>query len=96
MKPYAEKFYKSKAWRQCRDSYAKAAGGLCERCLAKGIFQPGIIVHHKIEITPETIDDPNITLNWNNLEFVCRDCHAELHSGKTRRYQVDELGRVLL
>lgn len=94
MKEYAKSFYKSKAWQQCRDAYAKAAGGLCERCMAKGLYKPGEIVHHKVSITPDNIGDPSVTLCWDNLELVCRDCHADIHRGRERRYTIDELGRV--
>lgn len=95
MKEFAKGFYKSAAWKRCRAAYAKAAGGLCERCLSKGLYNPGEIVHHKTELTPDNINNPAIALSWDNLELVCRNCHAELH-GAERRYRVDELGRVLL
>lgn len=77
MKEWAKHFYKSKAWRECRDAYFVSRHGLCERC-----GQPGKIVHHKIYLTPENIDDPDVTLNWDNLELLCQTCHnAEHHSG---------------
>ena len=94
---YAKNFYESKAWKECRKSYIKSVGGLCEDCLAKGIYKPGIIVHHIKHITPENITDVSITLNWNNLRYVCRDCHGEEHSNKgNRRYYVDEAGNVII
>lgn len=94
MKDYSAAFYSSKAWKETRRAYRKSVGGLCEICLKKGIYKPGEIVHHKIHLTPENVNDPAVALNWNNLQLVCRDCHAELH-GETRRYKVDELGRVI-
>lgn len=94
MKEYARTFYSSKAWRDCRRAYAKSKGGLCERCLSRGIYKPGEIVHHKVYITPENIQDPAVTLSWENLELVCRDCHAQEHDGLKRRYKVDDMGRV--
>ena len=94
MKDYAKAFYCSKAWKETRKAYAKSKGGLCERCLKKGLCVPGEIVHHKVYLTPENINDPAVTLNWNNLELVCRDCHAQEHDGLRRRYKVDELGRI--
>jgi len=36
-------------------------------------------VHHKIHLTPHNIDDPNITLSEDNLELLCRECHAIEH-----------------
>lgn len=94
MKPYAERFYKSKTWQRCRTEYAKSVGGLCERCRAEGKITPGVIVHHKVNINPDNILDPDVTLNWDNLELLCRDHHAEEHEKKVKRYRVDGLGRV--
>lgn len=91
-KEFAKAFYRSKAWQRCRNAYAKSVGGLCERCLACGVYTPGEIVHHKREITVDNINNPSITLNWDNLELVCRDCHSVEHSKK--RYFIDDSGRV--
>ena len=96
MKEYAESFYKSQAWKNTRAAYAKSKGGLCENCLSKGIYKSGEIVHHKIHLTPENISDPSVSLNWNNLELLCRDCHAFMHDRKKRRYKLDEMGRVII
>ena len=82
MKEFAEKFYKSKAWARCRAAYAKSRGNLCEVCLSKGIIKPGVIVHHKVHIDPDTINDPNVTLSFDNLQLLCRDCHAQVHDKK--------------
>lgn len=95
MKDFAASFYKSKAWQRCRASFVKSKGGLCERCLAEGIAEAGVIVHHKIELTPENIGRPEITLNHANLELLCRKHHAEAHGARVRRYTIDQLGRVI-
>ena len=43
-------------------------------------------MHHKVYLTPENIGDPTVTLDWSNLELVCRSCHdAEHELGKQRR-----------
>ena len=93
MRELAEGFYKSAAWQNCRSAYAASKHWLCEVCLAKGRYVPGEIVHHKIHITPENITKPEITLSWDNLQLLCRDCHADMHK-PAKRYTVDELGRV--
>lgn len=62
-------------------------------CRARGLIVPGEIVHHKIHIEPENINNPNIALNWDNLQLLCRQCHGEAH-GTAKRYKVDEFGRV--
>ncbi|MBC8531797.1 HNH endonuclease signature motif containing protein [Gehongia tenuis] len=92
-KEFAKAFYRSRAWRNTREAYAASVGWLCEDCLAAGIYKPGEIVHHKVALMPSNIDDPGITLAWNNLRLVCRDCHAKEHGG-TKRYKVDEAGRL--
>ncbi|MBP3673948.1 MAG: HNH endonuclease [Oscillospiraceae bacterium] len=102
MKEYARKLYSSKAWKKTRSAYAKSRGGLCERCLTKGLIIPGEIVHHRRHITAGNVDKPEITLSWDNLQLVCRECHAEIHerdihgSGKKskKRYKVNADGKV--
>ena len=70
----------------------KSVGGLCEVCLLNGVYEPAVIIHHKVFLTPQNVQDPNISLNWSNLQAVCRKCHGEIH--KERRYTVDSMGRV--
>lgn len=72
----------------------KSVGGLCEDCAKKGKVTPAEEVHHIKFITPENINDPNVTLNWNNLVALCRECHRKRHGARQRRYDVDEWGRV--
>ena len=100
-KAFAKKFYSSKAWQTCRNEYARDRHYLCENCLRKGIYKAGEIVHHKIEIDPININNPEITLNFNNLELLCRECHAEVHDDIYRertgkRYKLDDYGRVII
>lgn len=95
MKEFAQEFYSSKAWKDCRKAYRKKVGGLCERCLRDGIVTAGVIVHHKIHITPENITRPEIVLNFDNLELVCRDCHAKEHGAREKRYKIDSAGNVI-
>lgn len=96
MKEYAASLYSSKAWQRTREAYKKSVGGLCEICWSKGILKPGEIVHHRVHISPDNINDPEITLSFNNLQLVCRDCHAQIHDRKQRRYRVDDMGRVTI
>lgn len=71
----------------------KSVGGLCERCLAKGLIVPAEIVHHKIYLTPLNINDPSITTNFDNLEALCRKCHGEEH-GNVKRYDIGADGKI--
>lgn len=76
MREFAKAFYESPAWRRTRAYILKRDAGLCVHC-----GEPGAIVHHKIELTPRNIDDPAIALGEDNLETVCRTCHALIHEG---------------
>lgn len=78
-KEWAKPFYNSRAWRKCRDGYIKSVQGLCETCLSKSRVRPGKICHHTIWLTPENINDPNISLNWQYLRYDCQDCHNTEH-----------------
>ena len=78
-KEWAKWFYKSKEWLECRAAYILSVHGLCERCLSKRKYKPGHIVHHIIHLTPGNINNPEITLSWDNLEYVCLGCHNEEH-----------------
>ena len=91
---FAHDFYCSWNWVKCARAYRKSKGGLCERCWSKGLIVPGEEVHHKIRLTPENITDPSVSLNWDNLELLCKNCHMEEHN-KTR-WRADELGHVEL
>ena len=93
MKAYAEAFYSSNAWKECRTAYKKSVGGLCERCLKNGLVVAGDIVHHKVHLDLTNVTDPYVTLNFDNLELLCRECHAAEHGSK-KRYKVDVFGNV--
>lgn len=76
MKSWAKPLYLSRAWRKCRDGYIAHKRYLCERC-----SEAAEIVHHKIYVTEKNVHDPEVTLNWDNLEALCRECHAKEHEG---------------
>lgn len=95
MREFAKQLYNTKAWQHCREGYRASVGGLCERCLSRGLYKAGEIVHHKIYLNADNINDMDIALNWDNLELLCRDCHAQEHDAKKLRYKVDGFGRIL-
>ena len=95
-KEYSKSFYNSIAWKECRESFLKSRNYLCEECLKKGILTPASDVHHIIEITPDNITNPRITLNHKNLKALCKECHNREHSSKTRRYTIDKHGHVCI
>ncbi len=76
IKEYAEEFYKSSQWKKCRKAFiASLADKTCPRCHER----IGKIVHHKNYITPYNITNPMITLNFDNLEYLCQECHTLEH-----------------
>lgn len=95
MKEFARDFYASEAWKQCRNAYYKSVGGLCEMCLKEGKYSAGEIVHHRVHLKQSNINNPDITLSWDNLMLLCREHHAEVHGAKKPRYRIDKDGRVL-
>lgn len=96
MRSVDSSFYKTTAWKKCRAEYIKKCGGLCERCMAKGLIVPGYIVHHKIHLTADNVNDPSITLNFDNLEYLCENCHNKEHFAQdVKRYHVNEDGTVV-
>lgn len=100
MKEYtaeAKRFYRSKIWARTRAAYMQQAGGLCERCLASGLYNPGVIVHHRVHLDAAGLRDPEIALSFENLELLCQDCHnREHHSTRpARRYDYDEAGNII-
>ena len=71
---YAKAFYDSTAWIKCRDGYMQSQNYVCELC--GGV---ATICHHKKHLTPETINDPEVALSWDNLQACCHDCHNKIH-----------------
>lgn len=72
---WAKPFYNSKRWQCCRDSFIQKRilidGGLCQEC-HKAL---GEIVHHKTMLTARNVDNEMISLNHDNLMYVCHECH---------------------
>ena len=85
MKDWAKSFYKSKIWQHMREYIMKRDGRLCQDCLKRGIVTTAEEVHHITPLTPETIMDPSVTLNENNLISLCRECHKARHGQRTSR-----------
>lgn len=97
MQDFAEQFYKSKAWQKCRAEYIKQCGGLCELCKKNGEYVPGVIVHHKKHLTRFNISDPGVSLSFDNLQLLCRDCHGKAHRNETeKKYFFNENGELVL
>ena len=78
------RFYASKKWKKERELYRKA-NPFCERCLARGIYKPTEIVHHREYLDDTKAKDAKVALNFANLEALCFECHnKEHHNGANR------------
>ena len=101
---FARHIYKSKQWERSRELCMRLHQGLCARCLAQGRYTPAEIVHHKVHIGPENVDNPAVAFAQENLEPLCRKCHAlehpEIYGRADRaeapaRYGFDEFGNLV-
>ncbi len=52
---------------------------------------PGYIVDHIEEITESNINDCNITLNQDNLQFLCHNCHNKKTKRDKRKSRMREI-----
>ena len=99
--PEVESFYTSWVWRKCRKAYAESKGNLCERCLSRGVIEPGskdlpLEVHHRVPLTADNVKDPAVALAWSNLELLCKKCHDEERERKQKRWKISSDGRVVI
>lgn len=94
---FARQFYSSAAWQSCRNEYMKTAHYLCEDCLKRGIYRPAKEVHHVEELTPMNIHRPEISLSFDNLVALCKECHKARHCSaeKNKRYTFGENGEII-
>ena len=86
MKEYAKAFYKGKQWKKISRLYMEQQHYICERC--GGV---ATICHHRKYISPANINNPAITLNFDNLEALCVKESAELEEYKKA---IEELERM--
>ena len=93
-KDWAKKFYDSKAWKECRDSFIATReaedGGLCQICRQRA----GYIVHHKQWLTAANVTDPDVSLSYDNLLYVCHPCHQNNESSDENLYFFDDSGQI--
>ena len=95
-KSWARKFYRSGAWVNLRGYVIHRDQMLCQDCLKKGIYTPAEEVHHIVELDESNVNDPSIALNADNLISLCRSCHKARHSTNSKRYTIDENGKVTI
>ena len=75
---FSKKFYNLKRWKDIRKTFISSKFGICERCGRPNAKQ----VHHKEYLTEDNINNPNISIDFNNLELLCDTCHQNEHHKK--------------
>ena len=107
-------FYKTSQWFKTSNSYRKHVFNICERCgvptwrkndknyirlKEQGEDVRFGIVHHKVHLNELNINDPYITLSFDNLELLCIECHNKEHMTQVAEIredvQFDDEGRVI-
>lgn len=76
-KEWAKAFYRSGAWKAARKEALHRDMYTCTLCGRRAEE-----VHHKIELTPQNIGDPSISLNVDRLESLCHECHTKVTQQK--------------
>ncbi len=76
-KPELKWFYNSMPWRDpvtgARIRALKRDHFTCQLCGARATE-----VHHLIELSVDNVHDVNISLNLNNLQSLCSECHKKI------------------
>lgn len=83
-------FYKSDVWKLAREIKIRSVNGRCERC--GGI---GIEVHHVQRIKADNVKNTSVSINPDNLELLCRECHNKEHKRFSKEKQFDEEGNYI-
>lgn len=71
--------YRTTEWERVRQYVIQRAHGLCEECLRQGRIEVGTDVDHIQPLDESNWQDWNIAYNPDNLQLLCRQCHAEKH-----------------
>ena len=87
-----ETFYKTKEWENLLkvlklERVNEDGVIICEHCHKPIVNAYDCIGHHSIFLTPQNINDINISLNPDLIQFVHHRCHNRIHNklGRTRR-----------
>lgn len=77
-------FYRSKEWAEFRRvviaERTREDGFVYDEVTGKPILKPyDLILHHKIELTEENVNDYNISLNPENIQIISFKTHNQIH-----------------
>ena len=81
-----ELVYNDPRWRPIREAVMQRDGGLCQECLQKGRLTPATQVHHKVSPFQNGLSQADFEFyawSMENLEAICAECHAAIHTGKS-------------
>lgn len=87
-KEWAKTFYNSVLWKQVREAVLKRDRYMCQSYGCHNIAEE---VHHKIELTPENINDPSITVNMDNLISLCSTCHKAITKAEHKKQKASSI-----
>ena len=108
MRSINPQFYYTKMWKQVRKQVWLKQHCICNRC-KRPVYVDGIsdyipkekrlkgIVHHIEYLNETNINNPEITIDENNLEGLCIECHNLEHIDTSTRKDVlfDEMGNLI-
>ncbi len=83
-------FYKSDTWKLAREIKIRQVNGLCERCGSIGQE-----VHHKDRLNIDNVNDVSVSINPENLELLCKDCHNKEHKRFGKEKLFDNEGNLI-
>lgn len=77
------KLLNAKEWQELRIRKLRDSP-LCEICERKGYIVPARVVHHIIEVESGRSEQEcrALAYSYNNLQSLCRECHAEVHKDR--------------
>ncbi len=67
-------FYTSRPWVRLRKTFL-SHNPMCAECERQGTLTLANTVHHK----QERKNNPDLALEWDNLESLCAECHNRIH-----------------
>lgn len=79
-------FYKSKEWERFRQVIISERSDFikkvnyCAKCGKQIVNRYDMIVHHINELTEQNVNDVSVSLNPDNVEIICFNCHNKEHA----------------
>jgi len=77
--PWAMALYQSRQWRELRQALIIERGLHCQLCGRMVSHPSNLIGDHIEELTPDNVNNPAISLNPDNVQLICEDCHNQKH-----------------